>query len=114
VRSIPARKADAFGLMCIHYDQPDGDPPPRERYRNRRSSPGGGSWQSRVSAKARKKGSVRQCPQKQYRAARILTFRSAAVPQAMRCIMSREALNIFALVVGAVLPIALVIVAFIL
>ena len=38
--------ADAFGLMCIHYDQPDGVPPPRERYRGRRSSSGGGSWQS--------------------------------------------------------------------
>jgi len=37
--------ADAFGLMCIHYDQPDGAPPPPERYRGRRSS-GGGSWQS--------------------------------------------------------------------
>ena len=38
--------ADGFGLMCIHYDQPDGAPPPRERYRGRRSSSGGGSWQS--------------------------------------------------------------------
>jgi phage terminase large subunit len=38
--------ADAFGLMCIHYDQPDGAPPPRERYRDRRSARGGGSWQS--------------------------------------------------------------------
>jgi hypothetical protein len=37
--------ADGFGLMCIHYDQPTGAPPPRERYRNRSSS-GGGSWQS--------------------------------------------------------------------
>lgn len=37
--------ADAFGLMCIHYDQPDGAPPTRERYRTRQSS-GGGSWQS--------------------------------------------------------------------
>ena len=37
--------ADAFGLMCIHYDQPDGAPPPRERYRSRRGS-SGGSWQS--------------------------------------------------------------------
>ncbi|WP_029082891.1 PBSX family phage terminase large subunit [Bradyrhizobium sp. th.b2] len=37
--------ADAFGLMCIHYDQPAGAPPPRDRYRDRRSS-GGGSWQS--------------------------------------------------------------------
>ena len=25
--------ADAFGLMCIHYDQPDGAPPARQRYR---------------------------------------------------------------------------------
>ena len=24
--------ADGFGLMCIHYDQPDGAPPSRERY----------------------------------------------------------------------------------
>jgi phage terminase large subunit len=38
--------ADAFGLMCVHYDQPDGAPPPRVRYRDRRSSTGGGSWQS--------------------------------------------------------------------
>jgi len=38
--------ADGFGLMCIHYDQPNGAPPPRERYRGRRSSAGGGSWQS--------------------------------------------------------------------
>ncbi|MGY3535405.1 PBSX family phage terminase large subunit [Bradyrhizobium sp. USDA 4452] len=37
--------ADAFGLMCIHYDQPAGAPPPRERY-GRRASSGGGSWQS--------------------------------------------------------------------
>ncbi|WP_431014570.1 PBSX family phage terminase large subunit [Bradyrhizobium pachyrhizi] len=37
--------ADGFGLMCIHYDQPAGAPPPRERY-GRRSSSGGGSWQS--------------------------------------------------------------------
>jgi phage terminase large subunit len=36
--------ADGSGLMCIHYDQPDGAPPPRERYRNRRTS--SGSWQS--------------------------------------------------------------------
>jgi len=44
---IEARIADAFGLMCIHYDQPDGAPPPAERYRGRRSSGGGGgSWQS--------------------------------------------------------------------
>ena len=34
--------ADAFGLMCIHYDQPDGAPPPPERYRGRRSSSGSG------------------------------------------------------------------------
>ena len=38
--------ADAFGLMCVHYDQPDGAPPRRERYRERRTSSGGGSWQS--------------------------------------------------------------------
>jgi len=38
--------ADAFGLMCIHYEQPDGAPPPRERYRSRSSSSSGGSWQS--------------------------------------------------------------------
>jgi phage terminase large subunit len=37
--------ADAFGLMCIYYDQPD-DAPPSERYRGRRTSSGGGSWQS--------------------------------------------------------------------
>jgi phage terminase large subunit len=30
--------ADGFGLMCTHYDQPDGPPPQRERYRDRRSS----------------------------------------------------------------------------
>ena len=33
-----SRSADAFGLMCVHYDQPDGAPPPRERYRERRNS----------------------------------------------------------------------------
>ena len=38
--------ADSFGLMCIHYDQPDGAPPRPERYRGRRSSAGGASWQS--------------------------------------------------------------------
>jgi hypothetical protein len=38
--------ADAFGLMCIRYDQPEGAPPLRERYRGRSSSGGGGSWQS--------------------------------------------------------------------
>ena len=38
--------ADGFGLMCIHYDQPEGAPSPRERYGSRRSSGGGGSWQS--------------------------------------------------------------------
>ncbi|MHC2462111.1 PBSX family phage terminase large subunit [Bradyrhizobium embrapense] len=38
--------ADAFGLMCIHYDQPAGSPPPRERYRSSGRSSGGGSWQS--------------------------------------------------------------------
>jgi phage terminase large subunit len=32
--------ADSFGLMCIHYDQPDGAPPRPERYRGRRSSSG--------------------------------------------------------------------------
>ena len=37
--------ADGFGLMCIHYDQPDGAPPQRERYSGRRGS-SGGSWQS--------------------------------------------------------------------
>jgi hypothetical protein len=38
-----------FGLMCIHYDQPETDEPEleRERYRGRRISAGGsGSWQS--------------------------------------------------------------------
>jgi hypothetical protein len=39
--------ADGLGPMCVHYDQPDGAPPPRERYSGRRSaSGGGGSWQS--------------------------------------------------------------------
>jgi hypothetical protein len=38
--------ADGFGLMCIHYDQPDGTTPPPERYRGRRTTSGGGSWQS--------------------------------------------------------------------
>ena len=33
--------------MCIHYDQPEGAPPPPERYRGQRSScRGAGSWQS--------------------------------------------------------------------
>ena len=38
--------ADSFGLMCIHYDQPDGAPAQRERYRSQRGSSSGGSWQS--------------------------------------------------------------------
>src|SRR5436190_9083690 len=38
--------ADGFGLMCIHYDQSDGPPAQRERYRDRRTARGGGSWQS--------------------------------------------------------------------
>jgi phage terminase large subunit len=39
--------ADGFGLMCIHYDQLDGAPTPRQRYSARHSSAGGGgSWQS--------------------------------------------------------------------
>ena len=38
--------ADAGGLMFIHYDQPDGAPPRPERYRSRRTSSGGGLWQS--------------------------------------------------------------------
>ena len=38
--------ADGFGLMCIHYDQPDSAPPPRKRYTGGRHSSGGGSWQS--------------------------------------------------------------------
>jgi hypothetical protein len=29
-----------LGLMCIHYDQPEGAPPPRERYSGRRCSSG--------------------------------------------------------------------------
>jgi phage terminase large subunit len=37
--------ADALGLMCIHYDQPEHEEPEpeRERYRGRRTSSGGGS-----------------------------------------------------------------------
>jgi hypothetical protein len=38
--------ADGFGLMCIHYDQPEGASQPRERYRSRKSASSGGSWQS--------------------------------------------------------------------
>jgi phage terminase large subunit len=38
--------ADAFGPMCIHYVQPEGAPPQRERYRDRRSSSSRGYWQS--------------------------------------------------------------------
>jgi phage terminase large subunit len=38
--------ADPGSLMAIHYDQPDGAPPLRERYSSRRNSSGGGSWQS--------------------------------------------------------------------
>jgi phage terminase large subunit len=38
--------AGSFGLMCIHYDQPAGTSPRRERYRDRRSSSSGGSLQS--------------------------------------------------------------------
>jgi hypothetical protein len=41
-----ALKSGRLRLMCIHYDQPDGAPPPRQRYRDRRSSGGNGSWQS--------------------------------------------------------------------
>jgi phage terminase large subunit len=43
-----SHRANGFGLMCIHYYQPDGAPPRRaERYRGRRSANrGGGSWQS--------------------------------------------------------------------
>jgi phage terminase large subunit len=44
--TIGARGADALGLVCIHYDQPDGAPPQRERYRGRRSAGSEGSWQS--------------------------------------------------------------------
>ena len=45
LESVMRSKADGFGLMCIHYDQPDGAPPPRERYRSPSRS-GSGSWQS--------------------------------------------------------------------
>jgi hypothetical protein len=38
---LSSHAADGFGLMCIHYDQPDGVPPLPERYRVRRSS---NSW----------------------------------------------------------------------
>ena len=40
--------ADSFGLMCIHYDQPEMDEPEpeRARYRGRRSRSSSGSWQS--------------------------------------------------------------------
>lgn len=36
--------SDGFGLMAIHYDQPNGAPPPRQPYSGRRNSGGGGSW----------------------------------------------------------------------
>lgn len=36
--------ADAFGLMCIVYDEPPGKRPDRQPYSGRRSSGGGGSW----------------------------------------------------------------------
>lgn len=36
--------ADAFGLMCVIYDEPPGKPKPRERYRG--SSGRSGSWES--------------------------------------------------------------------
>ena len=45
-RDWSSHGADGFGLMCIHYDQPDGAPPPRERYRGSAQQLGGGSWQS--------------------------------------------------------------------
>jgi phage terminase large subunit len=38
-----SRGADGLGLMCIHYDQPEGAPPPRERCSSRRTSSGGGA-----------------------------------------------------------------------
>ncbi|WP_426527220.1 hypothetical protein [Bradyrhizobium sp. McL0615] len=41
-----AHAADGFGLMCIHYDKPDGAPPPRKLYSGNQSRAGGGSWQS--------------------------------------------------------------------
>ena len=40
------RSSSQASLGCIHYDQPDGAPPPRGRRRDRRNSSGGGSWQS--------------------------------------------------------------------
>ncbi|WP_156434708.1 hypothetical protein [Bradyrhizobium lablabi] len=44
---LPHDGALGFGLMCIHYDQPETDEPERERYRGRRISAGSGeSWQS--------------------------------------------------------------------
>jgi hypothetical protein len=45
LESVMRSKADGFGLMCIHYDQPDRARPPRERYRSPSRS-GSSSWQS--------------------------------------------------------------------
>jgi phage terminase large subunit len=39
--------ADAFGLMAIVYEAPEGAPEPRERYRSNGRSSRGGSWESR-------------------------------------------------------------------
>ena len=39
--TMESHGADSFGLMCIHYDQPDGAPPPPERYRGRRARAAG-------------------------------------------------------------------------
>jgi phage terminase large subunit len=38
--------ADAFGLMCIVYDEPPGKRPDRQPYSGRRRASGGGSWES--------------------------------------------------------------------
>lgn len=38
--------ADAFGLMCIVYDEPKGRPEGRKPYSGARKSSGGGSWES--------------------------------------------------------------------
>jgi phage terminase large subunit len=58
--------ADGFGLMCIHYDQPEGAPPPRERYR---------------SAQVRVAGAPGRAPR--FRASPDVAARNASAPLAV-------------------------------
>jgi phage terminase large subunit len=46
--------ADGFGLMCIHYDLPEGAPRLPERYRVGEELGGRGFWQARKPLASRK------------------------------------------------------------